>query len=789
MTFAASWLAFPLVLGFLCLGCGLLAEEITRRRVPVALLMPVGLAFVIVLVQLFTISDLTAELGIPAVVVAALAGFGLSLPGGRLDGWALGAPLLAFALYGAPVVLSGDATFTGYVKLDDTATWFALTDRVMEHGRSLEGLAPSSYEATLAFNLADGYPIGAFLPLGVGRALVGQDVAWVFQPYLAWLAAMLAASLYALAGAVLRPGPPRMLAALFAAGPALLFGYVMWGGVKEIMAAALIALLAALVALALRERRRPRNGDLIMIALAAAALLAVLSAAGGVWLLGLLLPVAAILARRYGGVATARDAAVVAVGVAVLSVPLLAAGSIVPPTSASVTSDTAKGNLAEPLSVLQVFGVWPTGDFRFEPDDLLVTYLVIAAVALAAGFGLALAWRRRAEGVLVFVLGTLGAALVIVAAGSPWVDAKALATASPAVVFAALIGAGLLVERGHVAAGAVAAVVVCGGVLWSNVLAYHEVTLAPHERHAELERIGEQIAGEGPTLMTEYEPYGVRHFLRKADAEGASELRRRVVPLRSGRPLRKLGTADIDEFELAGLRSYRTLVLRRSPVASRPPSVYRLASRNRFYDVWQLVPERQDSLLEHVPLGRPGEPGVRPACGQVRALARRAAAAGGRLAVARAPAAAPVDLTAATTGGDAAPVPRRPGAVYPSREARFDATVTVRRPGPHIVFAGGAFRRRLEVSLDGRRVSEERHRISHAGHFEPLGEVELARGSHRVAIRYRPASAAPGSGGPAFALGPIYVVPAADPRVEVVAPRSARRLCGQRLDWIESVSR
>ena len=130
--------------------------------------MPMGFAFVIVLVQLATISDATAELGVPAAVAAAAAGFGLSYPWGRIDPWAVLAPLLAYAVYAAPVVLSGDPTFTGYIKLDDTATWFALTDRVMEHGRSLEGLAPSSYEATLAFNLADGYPIGAFLPLGRG---------------------------------------------------------------------------------------------------------------------------------------------------------------------------------------------------------------------------------------------------------------------------------------------------------------------------------------------------------------------------------------------------------------------------------------------------------------------------------------------------------------------------------------------------------------------------------------------------------------------------------------------
>jgi hypothetical protein len=789
MTPIVAWLAFPLVLGLVSFGCGLLVEELSGRRVPVLLLMPLGFAFVIVVVQFATLSDATAELGVPAVVAAAAAGFGLSYPWGRVDPWAVLAPVLVYAVYLAPVVLSGEATFTGYIKLDDTATWFALTDRVMEHGRSLEGLAPSSYEATLAFNLADGYPIGAFLPLGVGRALVGQDVAWVFQPYLAFVAAMLASALYVLAGTVLRPGFMRMLVAVIAAQPALLFGYVLWGGIKEIVAAALLGLLAALVAVSFREKDGPDYRELVPIAIVCAAVVAVLSASGGVWLVGLLAPAGVIVALRRGLQRALRSAALIGAGIALLSVPLIVAGGFVPPTSSPVTSDTAKGNLVEPLNFVQVFGIWSKGDFRFEPEDMFVTYLLVAVVVLAAAVGLLLAWRRRLTGLLLFVAGTAAAMVAILVVASPWVDGKALATASPAILFCALVGMALLAAGGRRVEAGVIALVITGGVLWSNVLAYHDLNLAPRDRHAELERIGEQIAGEGPTLMTEYEPYGVRHFLRKADPEGASELRRRLVPLRSGRPLRKLGTADIDEFQLTGLRSYRTLVLRRSPIASRPPSVYRLASRERFYDVWQLAPGLQDSLLEHVPLGGPGDPSARPRCGQVRALARRASAAGGRLAVSRVPPPIRIDMLAASTQGSVDPVPGMPGAVYPGREARFDATVAVRRAGRHLLFVGGSFRRKLEVSIDGRVVSTKRHRLSHDGMYEPLGEVELPRGSHRVEIRYRPADLAPGSGGPAFPLGPLYLVRPSDPEVQVVPVRAARGLCRQRLDWIESVTR
>ena len=80
--------------------------------------------------------------------------------------------------------------------------------------------------------------------------------------------------------------------------------------------------------------------------------------------------------------------------------------------------------------------------------------------------------------------------------------------------------------------------------------------------------------------MTEYEPYGARHFLRDADPEGISELRRHTIPLRDG--------STVAEGRLRrhrprstrrALGYYRTLVLRRSPAQSRPPSPYRLIWR------------------------------------------------------------------------------------------------------------------------------------------------------------------------------------------------------------------
>src|SRR5438094_793457 len=142
MTLLVCWVAFPLILGLLCLGCGLLLGRAAGARLPGTLVAPAGFTVIIVAAAFATMITATAELAVPAVVALAVAGFALSLPWRpvRLDRWAASATAAVFAAYAAPIVLSGQATFAGYITLDDTATWLAMTDRVREDGRSMAGL-------------------------------------------------------------------------------------------------------------------------------------------------------------------------------------------------------------------------------------------------------------------------------------------------------------------------------------------------------------------------------------------------------------------------------------------------------------------------------------------------------------------------------------------------------------------------------------------------------------------------------------------------------------------------
>jgi hypothetical protein len=783
-----GWLVFPIVLGVLSFGWGRLVARLAGIGVADALVLPLGLASIIVVALFATLDDATAELAAPVVVGGALGGIALSVPWRRRpsDLWAAAAAVAVFAVFAAPVVFSGEATFAGYVKLDDTATWLAMTDRVMEHGRSLDGLAPSTYEATLHNYLATGYPVGSFLPLGVGRELVGTDLAWLFQPYLAFLAAMMALCFYSLAAPAVSSRLLRALVATIASQPALLFAYSLWGGVKEVAAAWILALVAALMLPVLG--REVRSRALVPLAVASAAALGVLSVGGGVWLAPPLLLAAAAVYRARGALAAIQRAATFLVVGAVLSLPALLSAQVFLRGGETLRSEAELGNLVRPLSWLQFFGIWPAGDFRTNPSDLGATRILILVLVLAGVIGLGWAWTRRAWGLMLYVFTATTGCLAVTLVGSPWVDAKALATASPAFVLAGLVGAVAILNRGRRIEALVFAAAIAGGVLWSNALAYRDVNLAPHDRLAELEQIGERIAGQGPTLMTDYEPYGVRHFLRNADAEGASELRRRVVPLRSGQPLEKLGFADIDQFQTEGLLIYRTLVLRRSPVGSRPPSLYRLVSSGHYYDVWQRSASPQARLVERLPLGDRFQPAAIPRCGDVLRLARDAGTDGTVAAISK-DRATVVELSRLAHPADWTPDANDTAVLYPRGSGTVEATMPVTRDGRYGIWVGGSFRGTVELIVDGRKVASERHQLSHSGQYVPLASPVLNAGRHTVALRYQDGGLHPGGGGTPFALGPLAVAPEAtdEPMIQLPAAR-ARELCGRRLDWLEALS-
>jgi hypothetical protein len=809
-----SWVLFPLVLATIGAGWGAIVERAAGARVDDALLLPLGLAAAIVVAGTLTAFTATAPAAVTVVAVGAVAGLLFAWPGRRLERWPLLAAVGVLLVYGAPVLLSGQATFTGFITLDDTATWFDIIDRVMSHGRSVAGLMGSTYSLVFTGDAGPTYPLGAFMLPGVVRAVTGIDVAWVFQPYLACCGAAVALCLYALMRPLVASARLRALLAFTAAQSALLYGYSLWGGIKELSAAFLLVLGAALAG-TLLPRRPARPRELLPLAIAAGALMQTLGPGAAAWVAPALLLLAVPWLLRGWRVrqlrASATSIAWLSGLTTVFVVPIWVTlggffGNDAYLFSSGQSQATKLGNLIKPLSVFQLAGVWPVRDFRLTAPTLPGALLIGLALIAAVG-ALWVSVRRREVGVALYVAVALtGAGLIYLSGATPWVTGKALAISSPALIAASLAGAGALYGRHR--AGIVVVVALAGGVLWSNVLAYHNVLLAPRPRLTELQHIGNLLASKGPTFMNEYEVYADRHFLRNGAPVEPAEYRSQSLPLRDGRALTKSAWADIDSFPLSTLEPYRSIVTRRSPAESRPPSIYKLVWQGRYYQLWQRPAQPSVRILQHIPLGESNtlpycgqseggpyeplcslDPVATPACSQIRSLAHEALERHAELVAYERP--APIALR-----GDEV---LWPATWFHDTEGRYLEPKTPGQAIGHVAVASsqsyelwldGSFARGFDVSVDGHHVGRLKDEQSASSAFVHVADVFLTAGVHTLTFTYPHADLTPGSGNNESTFLTAIALQPQSPRSELisVSPRQATRLCGRSLDWIELVT-
>jgi hypothetical protein len=814
LSLIAPWVLFPAVLVAIGAGWGAVVERAAGGRASGALMVPIGLAAAIVASSLLTAWSVTARAATPVLAVGAVAGLAAARPWRRFAPWpalAAGGALLA---YGAPVILSGSATFTGYVRLDDTATWLGISDHVLSHGRSLADLPPSSYLLVMTRYIANNYPLGSFMLLGAGHRLTGVDAAWIFQPYLACCGAAVALGLYAIVEPLLRSPRVSALVAFFGAQPALLYGYALWGGIKELTAAFLLVLGAALIARAI-GKRPPRARELLPLAIAAAALMVTLGPGSAAWVVpGLIVLLLAWLVRARRGElpAIARSLIALAVVTAALAVPMwvvlsgyLGNDSNLYATTNSPRSETL-ANLDQPLSGWQLAGIWPVGDFRVRAPTI-ATALLIGLALIAAVAAIALSLRRGRYAVPAYLgVALAGCAVYYLAHTTPWVLGKALAIASPAVPTAALAGAALLLARRR--AGLVVMFALCAGIAWSNALAYHDATLAPRARLLELQHIGGLVAGKGPTLVNEYEIYAARHFLREGAPVEPAEERPVAMPLRRGTFLFKFAWADLDSFPLSDLLPYRSIVTRRSPAESRPPSLYRLVWQGRYYQLWQRPARTASEIRAHVPLGQSNalpycgnalsgvaeplcsvDPVAVPACALLQRLGRRALQEHAQLVAYQRP--EPIvargDDTTWPVGWLHQPeshdlIARDPG--------RVTARIVVARADRYGLWLEGNFARGFNVTVDGRDSARVKDQLSEFGGYVHTADMYLTAGVHTVVLTYPHPDLTPGSGDTELtSLVAIALEPSSPASELITVPaREASRLCGRPLDWIELVS-
>jgi len=812
-----SWLLFPLVVLAVCGGCGLAVERLSGRRLGGAVLPALGLAAVIVIATLTTNWAASAPLTPWVVVAVALGGYALAwrrLRALRPDLWLLAAALGIYAICAAPVVLSGNATFLGYFVDSDPAIHFELTSWFLGHGQTLAGVqwpSPSAVANLLHEYLSTAYPAGADVAVGALRPLVGQDIAWVFQPYLAVVMAFAALAVGELVGPVVRSRPLRAACAFIAAQPGLAYAFYLEASVKEIVIVPLIVLTVVLVVWCIGQRALHVR-ELLPLVVVAVAGLDVYSLAVVPWI-GI--PLAALVAgvawrgrhlladrrRRYRrtvslrGAVSRRGVALSTLGVLVLAAILTPAASgaltFASAATAVLSQQNVLGNLAAPIRGWEILGIWPNGDFRFPTQNYPSAYVFMGFAIAGAVLGALWLLRRRSLGPLLLMASSGIAALYLLGRSSPYAASKVLMLLSVPVALTAMLGAAALHQTGRRVEGWLLAAAIAFGVLWTNFLAYHDSSVAPQARLRELAAIGTRFRAEGPAFYNLWDTFPV-YFLRQ-ESVSVPDTFAGPAPELGGLPPHLFGQPsdawDPNQLQPAYLQSFRLLVLGRSPTLSRPPADYRLVYQGRYYQVWRRTSGPR--VLSHVALANTGaDPSSQASCRRILSAAALARREHARLLFAASPALITMDPTRAVHPPTWAPTgPGAPPGMLSLGQSSGDlfGVIHVPRAGRYQVWLEGSFSRRIVLLIAGRFLVSVRHQFGDAGQYLLLGQTYLPAGALSVAIA-RPASYyAPGNVVGGDFLGPLILSASAGPPAvrQLAAGRSARSLCADHLEWVE----
>lgn len=795
------WAIVPLLLVLLSYGFGLVFSLLARKATSFTMATSIGFLLMAILGSLMTISKTTAPY--TAVVFGMISLAGLVVTGIwfrsylHFDLLPSIAGLIAYITFSLPTLAYGRPSWAGWVKLDDNSTFLAVTDRLMKVGRSVPSPVLSTFDRVMqtVFDPAGAshfkYPVGTFIPFGVVTKLTGVEKAWVFQPYLSFAAAMVAMLLVLVLRTRITNRIIVIVMASISAMASTIYSYVMWGGIKEIV----IIIPLLLFAFALFHATDNHNDkEYYLYALIAFLGIYVVGGTAGVGYAAPILFIAMLQllwrTNRRSFTYLLSTTAVLIVG---LILVLKTGNKAITHVFIPIIGDT--GNLTKSLNMGQLFGIWPSQDFRLDPVNKPLTFILIglAFVFVIAGLYFSILKTRWMVPALVASCSAVVGASYLW--GGIWLTGKAIAVASPIFLLAASVGIYELwdelgKDQWRKIAGyrlhtlmVVLATLVGSGVIVSDIYTYKNVWLAPSAQQDELRNIGEMFAGQGPALMTEYSVYGSRYFLRDLEAEAASELRVHLIPTRDGTQVPKGFAADIDLFDSATIDYYSLLVLRKSPNGSRPPMNYNLAWSGKYYQVWKKV--NGVSVRKTLPLGSIFYPGAVPTCEAVtKFLADRSKAEKVYIAV-RKPAYV-VDFTAGELPLGWQAMTTYTGGVHFAGPGGFNRNFSVQATGSYQLWIAGSYPGRLRVLVDGREVYSG-HSVFEGNYFmtNPLSKVELSVGYHVLTVVYDSPLLMSGSDSAAV-FGPIYLSSQSEGEVKVNSVPISRipQLCTQNLDWI-----
>jgi len=760
---------------------------------------PVGFGLLVATCSFVTyISWLAPTAGYVALVLA-LAGFALeardgTLRGPRLDGipWAALAGLAAFAAIGAPTLLTGTPTWTGYSRIVDIGFQFDFAQHLADAGRAAVG-NNSSYHLVAQKLVGIGYPGGGQAVLGSIAKLIHTNLAWCYQIYHAFAAAMGALAIYSLLGHITSSRPLRALGAAVAIEPNVMYAYALEGGVKELTTASLLMTVAAVLA-----ERLPGKGPRLSVLPAAVAISGAFAAFSfGVlpWLgllLGMLFLVTLVRDRRRA----LADWGLLAAIAIVISLPGIISAATqlagLAETAVGGTLELGLGNLSAPVPDWAAAGVWLTGDYRFPLVHVAMTHRLDVFVIVFAVLGILYALTRRR-----WVLGALGIGAPIalafyIAHSTAWLQFKSFTITGVFALTLAFAGAAALHEnrrRAIALLGWLVAAVIAGGVLYGNAITYHDTTLAPAARYHDLAAIGKRYAGEGPTLFPGFDEYA-EYFLREEDGSSSVNPANGEFDLAPGviEPGGVGFSFTLNQFRLSYLQKFKLIVEPRDPLGVRAPSNWDLVQQTKYFNVWHRTRPAGDVYV-HYPLSGLAHERTAEFCGNLLTALRRAGA-GATVAYVT----SPLRSEVMPTTGVHPSYWKAVGSELLAHGAGSDqVSFTLPRAATYSLWITGTIGRPIKFILDGRAVGTVAYEERYPGQFLHIGVRTLAAGRHTLEILRGNGSLHPGSGDDidpdTRGLG-VIVLSTQEPQsqpVQVAPASAAARVCSAPVgyEWME----
>jgi hypothetical protein len=824
--FLATVLLYPCLLAALSLGTGLLLDRLSGASLPALLLSAVGAAGLIALSQLSTYIYPLAPATPYLMALVALLGVWVGreralqlLRKASRRPWLVAVSLLAYLIAIAPVLASGRTTFSSYMVLADSAVHLIGADFLLRHGQHYVHLdLRNSYGQFINDYYNTSYPSGSDTLFGGSAFLLGLPLIWAFQPFNAFMLATGVGPAWMIARRLGLDGIWALLAALTAVLPALVYAYELFGSIKEITALPLILALGALLAIHRSWLNRGPARAIPFVLLLAGGVSS-LGVAFGAWALVSCLVAGAVLAGELLGVGPRGEsweapreghprARAPARGSPLLLMRLLLGGGATLLIAAwptwinirgalnvaqDIATTTNPGNLQSPLRSIQVFGIWLSGSYKLAPHGslLTLTHLLIALTALAALLGALKLLLHRSYALAGWIALMLLAWLAVSLSASTWAAAKTLMLTSPVVMLLAWGGVGALrrlpTRALSLAAPALLALAILGGVIYSDALQYHLANLAPTARFQEMASIDSRFAGQGPTLFTDFDEYSM-YELRDLDIGGPNFV---YPPPTLASAAGGYGDpVQLNRVSPAALAAYPLIITRREPLEVRPPAAYSLVWQGSYYQVWR----RQKGFpaaIYHVALT--GSPVSQ--CRQIGLLASASERnhhsdtleAVSDLLASVAPPTVRIPVARAAH-------PRRWGherkGLVMSSPGRLTAGFRIPRAGKWDLWVQGQLMTKVDLSVDGRHIATISGQLSGNSLVPdtvPPINLDLGAGEHRLSVIRGGSSLAPGNGGAAV-LDSLSLTPADFPAAGELHAASAvewHHLCGPTYQWVE----